>query len=141
MAKKIANAPVELKGRDLALSLAQERAEIDAKIKELNARKEAITEHLEQYYNDTGETDLGALRVTVTEPKPTIDFGALSASGAKRVQGLLIEQLPDFVNTKKELDLERLYLAASNPVVANALKANGVTIKQETKLRFSAVKD
>lgn len=141
MAKKNANVPVELTGRDLALALAKERAEIDAKIKELTARKEDITEHLEQYYNDTGEGDLGVLKVTVTEPKPTLDFGGLSTSAAKRVQGLLMEQLPDYVNTKKELDLERLYLAAANPVVSNALKANGVTIKQETKLRFSTVKD
>lgn len=142
MAKKNASTATELSPRETAIVLAKERAAIDAQIKTLTGRKDQITEQLEEYFNTTGDSDLEVLKVTVTEPRPQLDFGGLSVSGAKRVQGLLIEQLPDFVNTKKELDLERLYMAyESNSVVSNALKANGVTIKQETKLRFSAVKD
>lgn len=104
------------------LALVATKKEIEAKIDELKTK-------IEEFARSTGNTDLEVLTVIFAVGKPKFDFGNLTKKGQDQIIERLKNELPEFVLKSSTLDLEALYLAKdSNPAVANALKANGLTI-------------
>ncbi len=138
--KKATNA-VQLSPLELARVKAQAMLELDNKKAELEAQINALKEELKGFVKESGERDLGAYTVTESEAKPVLNFGALTANAKSRVLEQLAQELPDYLKTKTELDIERLYYAMpSTPAVVNALKVRNLEFELTTTLTFRKVK-
>lgn len=124
-----------------ARTKAAQYAELIAQKKELEAKMEALKEELIAYSQTNADYDLGVLTVIPGVGKPKFDFGTLTKKGQEQLLARLKNDLPDFVISKSDLDVEALYHAKdSNPAVSNALKANGISIKPTESWTIRQVK-
>lgn len=135
MAKK-GNA-VQLSPEEFARIQAKEMLELELKKNELEKRIEALKSELKDFVSETGITDLGSYVVSKSEAKPKLNFGELTPNAQKRVVEVLMKELPDFIRSKNELDIERMYYAqSSTPAVSNALKVHGLNFELVSSLVF-----
>lgn len=102
---------------------------------------EALKAEIVDYANKNKDYDLGVLQVINGKGKPKIDFGAMTKKAQEQLLARLKNDLPDFVINKSELDVESLFFAqGSNTAVANALKANGISISETDTCQVRRVK-
>lgn len=138
--KKATNA-VQLSPLETARVKAQMMLDLDNKKAELEAQINAIKEELKAFVKESGERDLGVYTVTESEAKPVLNFGSLTANAKSRVLEQLSQELPDYLKSKTELDIERLYYAMpSTPAVVNALKVRNLEFDLVATLAFRKVK-
>jgi hypothetical protein len=125
----------------LALANAKRLLDLDLAIAAKTEEAAQIKEELKAYVKETGDKDLGVYTVTESEAKPKLNFGELTPNGQKRVVEILTSELPEFVKSTSTLDTEKMYYAmSSTPLVANTLKAHGLTFDLVSNLTFRKVK-
>lgn len=141
MSKRTASNAIPLSPRELALANARKLLQLEIEIAEKGKEAQAIKDELQAYVKETGDKDLEVYNVTESEAKPKLNFGELTDNGKKRVLEILTAELPDFVKSKQELDTEKMYYAmSSTPLVANTLKAHGLSFDLVKTLTFRKVK-
>ena len=138
MAKRNA---VELTPEESIRAISAEYAALSRQKSELEKRLVAIKDSLiEAYRNDPG-FDFQAITVCENAAKPKFDWGNLTKKGQETLLEQLKSELPTFVTTKTELDIELLFRSAqTNPLVSNTLKVHNVKFVHEATFTVKVVK-
>lgn len=137
-------------GRNKAVELSPEEA-LKAKAANyitLYNEKKAIESELETLKEELclaakNDPDFNFELVTISKStgKPKFDFGSLTKKAQEHVIAKLKEDLPDFVVSKSDLDVERLFFAMStNAAIQNALKVHGIKIVDSESYSIKIVK-
>lgn len=142
MAKKNATAPQELTPAQAAREKAARIVELEALAKSYKDQADALKTELTEYVVETGDTDLGALIAEKRNAKPAIDFGDMTPKQKGYALEQLQAELPEFVVSKRELDVEKMFFAlGTTPTVVNALKVRGLQIVQKETIAFKKPKE
>ena len=136
---KTANA-VQLTPEELAKAQAQILRQLNDQKAEIEAEIERVKSELITYVKDTGQTELGAYKVSIGEQKPKVNFGSLTANQKERVDKEIKASFPDYVQSKESVDYEGMYYAMkTQPAIGHMLNSLGVSFDLVSNYTFRKV--